>query len=497
MHITSLPSRFGIGDLGPDAYRFVDACAQADQHFWQVLPVGPVAFSHSPYASPSTFAGNPLLISPDHLVSDGLLLQSDLTHVPEFEDNIVDFERAIPFKRRLLQAAWARYRAHAPPSIRTAFDTFRHDHAHWVDNYALFAALRESLGERRFAEWPRSLALRNPNALRTAHKRHKDTVVQQTFWQFLFQRQWDRLREYCRNNGVSVVGDLPMYVAHDSADVWSHPDLFRLDDAAEPTVVAGVPPDFFSATGQLWGNPVYRWDQMANEGYAWWTARIKRALALFDLIRLDHFRGFVAFWAVPAGAETAEGGQWVDGAGAALFKRLTESVGTLPVIAENLGIITDDVTALMRRFDIPGMRVLQFAFGHNSSNEHLPHQYTPRVVAYTGTHDNNTLSGWWDYDTTESERDFATRYLHLDGRESLQWRSIRVLMASRAGLVIFPVQDLLELPATARMNTPGTIGGNWAWRLRPGELDRLCGDVGIRLRDLTRLYGRAAYRSPL
>ena len=491
LHVTSLPSRFGIGDLGPAAYRFVDACVDAGQRVWQMLPVGPVSFGYSPYASPSTFAGNPLLISPEQLAREGLLEHAHLRTAPDLPEDCVDYKRVIPYKRQILLQAWERFDARGCGALTEEFAAFCAGHAGWLDNYALFAALKEHYGEQAWPSWPPPLAHRNPDALLAASRTHAQAIRRHKFWQFLFARQWNWLRTYCQERGVRILGDVPIYVAHDSADVWSAPELFCLDEAGNPAVVGGVPPDFFSTTGQRWGNPLYRWDRMVEREYAWWTARMKHALFLFDMIRLDHFRGFAAYWEIPASEETAVRGRWVDGPGAALFDRMRNALGELPILAENLGVITDDVTALMRQFEFPGMAVLQFAFGHDTTSEHLPHNYTPRVIAYTGTHDNDTLAGWWDT-ATEHERTFARRYLGLaNGDYDLHRSSLRMLMASAAGLVITPVQDVLALPGSARMNIPGTVGGNWSWRMSPGELDALFHEPGARLRAITQIFGRA------
>ncbi len=500
LHITSLPSRYGIGDLGPNAYRFADALAGASQRVWQMLPAVPVADSASPYASPSTFAGNPLMISPDHLINDGVLLPQDLNEVPDFPTNHVDFENVIPYKRQLLERAFERFAADEVSPLRDAFYQFCQDEASWLDDYALFTALKEAHDNAAWPSWPAPLAHREPEALAQAKVEHATAFQMHQFWQFLFDRQWKALHSYCRDRNIAILGDVPIYVAHDSADVWAAPHLFFLDDDGNPTVVAGVPPDYFSETGQRWGNPLYRWDVMQQDGYVWWIARLRKALALYDMIRLDHFRGFAAYWEVPASEETAINGVWVDGPGEDLFDKLEASLGPLPILAENLGIITEDVTALMNRFDFPGMAVLQFGFGGKTTSEHLPHSYSQHLVAYTGTHDNDTLVGWWmnaagtlDADAVARERTYALQYLALDPDEiqDLHWRCIRMLMASAASLVVTPVQDVLGLGSSARMNTPGTDSGNWGWRLLPGYLDALTGTPSTRLRTLTQVYGRA------
>ena len=500
LHITSLPSRFGIGDLGPNAYRFADVLAGAGQRVWQMLPVVPVAHSYSPYASPSTFAGNPLMISPERLLDEGLLHPEDLADGPDLPDHTVDFEHVIPYKRHLLERAFERFETRDDSAIRDAFDRFCQDQAAWLDDYALFTALKEAFDDRAWTEWPVALAHRHPEALAHARDEHARAVRMHAFWQFLFDRQWNALHAYCRDRGIAILGDVPIYVAHDSADVWAAPHLFFLDAAGNPTVVAGVPPDYFSETGQRWGNPLYRWDVMQADDYTWWTHRLRRAITLFGMIRLDHFRGFAAYWEVPAHEETAINGRWVGGPGAVLFERLEANLGRLPILAENLGIITDDVTALMKQFDFPGMAVLQFGFGGDTDNEHLPHNYTHHLVVYSGTHYNDTLLGWWtnaestlNAETVAREQAYARHYLNLgpEAQDDLHWRCIRMLMASSASLVVTPVQDVLGLGSDARMNTPGTESGNWGWRLLPGQLDALSGDPARHLHALTRIFGRS------
>ena len=491
LHITSLPGRFGIGDLGPEAYRFVDACAAVGQRVWQMLPLGPVAYGYSPYASPSTFAGNPLLISPDLMRRDGLLTDRDLQDGPEFREDSVDYPLAIPYKAALLERAFMRFERQTPPD---EFRSFCRASARWLDDYALFAALKEVAHGAVWTEWPPALARREPAAMADATQVYARGMRKHQFWQFLFHRQWRALHGYCRSQGVLVAGDVPIYVAHDSADVWAAQHLFDLKPDGHPRVVAGVPPDFFSATGQRWGNPLYRWSAMQENDYAWWTGRLEHALGLFDVIRLDHFRGFAGYWEIPAHETTAVHGRWVAGPGAALFQHLQTRLGRVPIVAENLGIITEDVTALMEQFGLPGMAVLQFGFGLDHDNEHLPHNYRTHLVAYTGTHDNDTLLGWWaSPDLPENERAFASHYLSAYGDAALDicGCAVRALMSSRADWVITPVQDILCLSAKARMNTPGTLRGNWRWRLCPAELASLFEDAGQCLGKLTREHNRA------
>lgn len=499
LHLTSLPGPYGIGDMGPEAYAFVDFLARTHQRFWQVLPLVPVGYGDSPYASPSTFAGNTLLLSPDLLVKQGLLDAEEVAHPPAFPTDQVRFEEATAYKHQLLDKAFDRFDSHAPEKAQAALRAFCDDNADWVWDYALFQAIREAHHLAPWTEWSAPLAHRAPDALAEARVTYARGIRKHLFLQYLFDRQWRDLHAYARSKHIRIFGDLPIYVAHDSADVWSHPDLFYLNDDGTPSVVAGVPPDYFSETGQRWGNPIYRWDVMAERGYAWWTRRFEKIFQRVDLIRLDHFRGFEAYWEIPAHEPTAINGRWVQGPGASLFEAVEARLGRLPVVAENLGLITDEVTALMEQFRFPGMAVLQFAFESSTDSYFLPHNYEHQLVAYTGTHDNDTLMGWWEQNTSTFASDAMTRmkayarmYLNLNGRDPLHWTCIRSLMASSAGLVVFPVQDLLGLGSEARMNTPGKGSDNWRWRMAPGTLTE---DIAHHLSNLTRVYGRAEDKS--
>ena len=494
LHVTSLPGPFGIGDLGPAAYQFVDLLHEAGQQVWQVLPLVPPGWGYSPYSSPSTFAGNPLLVSPDALVADGLLTAEDLSDLPDFPADRVDWEAVVPFKRALLEKAWARFQDDADHPLHADLWTFASQQRHWLDDYALYMALSEASGTS-WTEWPEALARRHPHALHQARQEYAEAFQMHQFWQMLFDRQWQALRAYGAGRGVHILGDLPIYVAHDSADVWAHQHLFFLDETGQPTVVSGVPPDYFSETGQRWGNPLYRWDDMRQDGFAWWTARMANVLRLVDAVRLDHFRGFAGYWEIPAAEETAIGGRWVPGPGADLFHTLRARLGPLPVVAENLGEITPDVTALMEQFGFPGMAVLQFAFGGGPDSAFLPHNYTPQLVAYTGTHDNDTTVGWWnDAGSPEHaaafarERAHAARYLFPCEHAPIHQAFIRAISASVAALVIIPFQDVLGLGSEARMNVPGSDADNWAWRCTPAHLE--AANTAF-LREVTALYGRA------
>lgn len=496
LHPTSLPSPHGIGDLGDEAIRFVDFLSAAGQRYWQILPLGPTGFGDSPYQCFSAFAGNPLLISLERLAEERLLSTESLQQASEFSKSRVDFANLIPWKFQRLEEAYQRFAAAPDHALRPEFQQFCGDRAEWLDDYALFAALKHSQGGKIWTQWPKKLARRESVALENARRDLKSEIEAQRFWQFLFFRQWDALKAYCDELGLRLIGDIPIYVAHDSADVWAHPELFLLDESGDPTVVAGVPPDYFSKTGQLWGNPIYNWDVLRDSGYAWWMKRFQATLAMVDIVRLDHFRGFEAYWEVPAGEPTAENGQWVKGPGDMIFDTLAFVLGDLPIIAENLGLITDEVEALRDQFKLPGMAVLQFAFGGEADNVHLPHNYVQNLVAYSGTHDNDTAAGWWrsGEGSTRSKKEIAReqgharRYLNIAGAvEEPHWDFIRAIMASVAHTAIFPMQDILGLGGEGRMNQPGRSQGNWGWRC-PHDVDYAA--HAQRLRDLCELYGR-------
>lgn len=487
LHPTSLPGKFGIGDLGPEAYRFADWLTEAGQTLWQMLPLGPTGYGDSPYQLFSAFAGNPLLISPEMLVRDGLLSAADLRHVPAFSESRVDFGDVISWKSKLLEQA---YKNFSVVRQRTAFLEFCEREAQWLEPFALFMARKEDAGEAlSWTDWPNDAH---------AAERLQERVDAHRWMQFAFFRQYDELKHYCHQRNIRLMGDVPIYVAHDSSDVWQHPEEFQLDARGRPTAVAGVPPDYFSATGQLWGNPIYRWDKMEREGFAWWTKRLRASFQTFDLIRLDHFRGFEAYWEVPAGETTAVNGRWVKAPGIALFEAARKALGQLPIVAENLGVITTEVEVIRERFGFPGMAVLQFGFGNDpQAPDFRPHNYPRERVAYTGTHDNDTTLGWWQSsgtgDSTRTgeevarEKQTALDYLATDGTE-MNWTFIRMLMASVADTVVFPLQDVLGEGSVARMNTPGKAGGNWTWRFPPAALTS---EHAARLNKLVRLYERA------
>ena len=485
LHPTSLPGRFGIGDLGVEASRWVDFLAGAGQKLWQVLPLGPTGYGDSPYQSFSAFAGNPYLVSPERLLEDGLLVPPDLAALPAFPVERVDYGLVIEWKLAILAQAHARFAAGAAPGLRADYEGFCRRHAGWLEDFALFMALKESHGGASWTSWEKGLVAREPGALAAARERLAASVDSQRFRQFLFFRQWSAVRERARAAGVRIIGDLPIFVAHDSADVWAHPELFQLDARGARAVMAGVPPDYFTKTGQLWGNPLYRWETLARDGYAWWVERLRATFEVVDIARLDHFRGFEACWEVPGGAATAEKGRWVKGPGAAFFESVHAALGKLPIIAEDLGLVTPEVLALRDRFGLPGMKILQFAFEKGALHPFLPHNFPTNCVVYTGTHDNDTTRGWYA-SAPEKERHFARSYLGRDGSD-FTWDLIRAGLASVADAFVAPLQDVLDLGSEARMNLPGRPDGNWGWRFRR---EQLTDAVRERLRDLTETYGR-------
>jgi 4-alpha-glucanotransferase len=500
LHPTSLPGRFGIGDLGPEAYRFVDFLEAAGQSAWQVLPLGPTGYGDSPYQCFSAFAGNPLLVSPERLVDDGLLAENDLADIAGATGDRVDFGSVIHSKGRLLNEAFNRFKL-AEPNLRLEFDEFSARHAAWLEDYALFRAIKAAHGGAAWLEWDSPLSLREPAIIATARAELSGKIEAEKFYQWLFFRQWLALKSYANERGIRIVGDAPIFVSLDSVEVWTRPDQFKLDENRRPTVVAGVPPDYFSATGQLWGNPIYEWSRMRKTGFAWWVERLRATLELVDVVRVDHFRGFCACWEVPAGDETAERGHWVPVPGREILMTLKTVLGQLPIIAEDLGVITPDVIKLRDDFGLPGMRILQFGFGGDAGNHDLPHNYIANCVAYTGTHDNDTTAGWFRSMTGKGstrsarqirrERAFCLKYLHSNGRE-IHWDFIRAVQASVANTAILPLQDVLGLDSSARMNLPASDRGNWNWRAPAGALTE---DLSVRLRGLAEVYGRLPQRA--
>ncbi|MCU0281642.1 MAG: 4-alpha-glucanotransferase [Acidimicrobiia bacterium] len=466
LHPTSLPGPYGIGDLGPEAARWLHWLADTGCTFWQILPLGPTGYGDSPYFCFSAFAGNPYLVSPDLLAAGGLLAAADLAELPDFPADRVDFGQVIPWKLGLLDRAFDRFRESPPGDSAVRYRAFRRAQAGWLDDYALFMALKEAQGGGPWAQWPAPLRHRRRTALAEARATLSLEVERQAFRQFVFFEQWEGLRHEARRLGLRIMGDAPMYVAGDSADVWAHPDLFKLDADLNPAVVAGVPPDYFAETGQLWGNPIYDWDRHAADDFAWWISRMRALLGLTDLVRIDHFRAFVNYWEVPAGSPTAAVGRWAWGPGAAFFKRVEAALGGLPIVAEDLGELHPKVPALLRETGLPGMKVMQFAYDGDPENAFLPEHHSENCVVYTGTHDNDTTVGW--YRSLSADRRRLVRTAVGSTGRHIAWDLIRVAWASPAFLAVAPLQDVLEIGPEGRMNAPGSFGGNWTWRLPPG-----------------------------
>lgn len=492
LHVTSLPGRFGIGDLGPEAHSFVARLADAGQKQWQVLPVGPTGYGNSPYSALSTFAGSTLLISPELLVERGLAENEDIDRIATRNDGRADFEHVFSKKLEFLRRAAGRFESVADSGQQERFARFRERAGPgWLDEYATYMALKDAHDGKPWNQWDSELAQRRPAALERARRELSDEMEMIRILQFLFFEQWDELRDEARTQGVEIVGDLPLYVAHDSADVWANRDLFLLDHEGMPTVVAGVPPDYFAELGQRWGNPIFDWGEMAERGFQWWKARMRQALSLFDTVRIDHFRGIAGYWEIPASEPTAVNGRWRPGPGSALFAAIREELGEIPVIAEDLGVITEDVVALREQFGLPGMRVAQFGFDDApDSSLHNPEAYPENVWAYTGTHDNDTTLGWFWEDNPrhrfrELESGRKALYRAVDG--DIPWGLIEMVSASPARKAVFPVQDILELGSEARMNTPGTTHDNWQWRLLS---EQLTDEALTRLRETTRQTNR-------
>jgi len=497
LHPTCLPGPFGVGDFGSEAFAFVDFLRDAGQRLWQVLPLNPTGYGDSPFQCFSAHAGNHLLISIEKLKDKGILDAADVRDQPRFPEDEVDFERAIEWKAVRLKKAASRFLSGAMGTDRRAFDDFCSGNAAWLDDYSIFMACKEEHGNVAWNHWPNDLARRLPASLNAARDRLKDAMLAVQYWQFEFFQQWRELRAYAAKTGIRVIGDIPIYVALDSSDVWTNREYFCLAEDGQPVKIAGVPPDYFSATGQRWGNPIYQWERLRQTGYRWWIDRFRSALRLYDAVRIDHFRGFEAYWEISGGATTALNGRWVKGPGAELFSALERALGKLPIIAENLGVITPEVEAMRKLFGYPGMAILQFAFGNDPQGPSFrPHNYSRELAAYTGTHDNDTTVGWWSSsganDSTRTLEDvakehaFASAYLNL-GEEPIHWAMIRAVAASVADLAIIPLQDVLGLGSQARMNLPGTPKGNWRWRFRRNALTS---EIARRLRELVVLYDR-------
>lgn len=492
LHPTSLPSRFGIGDLGSEAYRFVDFLEASDQKIWQILPLGPVGYGNSPYMCYLAMAGNPLLIDLDALCRQNLIAIEEIAYPPSFPPDRVDYDLVRSYKMPLLRKAYERFQASATPAQTAAFQTFCQSTASWLDDYALYVAFKQHFGELGWFEWPEPIAKRDPVELEKWRSKLVDDIEFCRYLQYEFHAQWSALKHYANDRGIEIFGDIPIYVAQDSADVWAHSEIFCLDpETGLPTEMSGVPPDYFSETGQLWGNPVYKWDVLQKTGFDWWIQRFQAILEYVDLIRIDHFRGFESYWSVPGGEETAMNGVWVEAPGREFFLKLREKLGELPIIAEDLGIITPEVEALRDEFGFPGMKILHFAFDSGSGNPYLPYNYrTPNCVVYTGTHDNNTTIGWYE-ERGEDQNQWVWNYLGCSRGEGVHWDLIRLALASVADRAIFPMQDLLGLGADSRMNAPGKATGNWDWQMRPNSLGN---DLIGRLRFYTGIYGRTPNR---
>lgn len=488
LHITSLPSAYGIGDLGPAAYRFVDLLSNAGQRYWQILPLNPTCpvFANSPYQGTSAFAGNTWLISPEQMVNDGLLAPEEIINPPAFPGDRVDYQAVMDYKNGLFDRAFERFKKRG---YDFRYEDFAAENITWLDDYAIFVALKGRFGGRVWGDWPAGIRDRSGEALRKHGTELAVPILREKFLQYTFDRQWRMLKNHCRDRHVQIIGDLPIYLTYDSVDLWANPELFKLDGEKKPTVVAGVPPDMFSATGQLWGNPVYNWDVHRERGFRWWESRIDRTLTLVDRVRLDHFRGFVQFWEVPAGNETAQNGHWVDAPGRDLFTLLVRSRPCLPIIAEDLGYITPDIHEMMAHFGFPGMKILTFGFsGDVAHNPHAPHNITNGCVAYTGTHDNNTVRGWFEHEVSDDQKNLIFHYIGGPvGADHIHRILMRLAMISPAETVIIPMQDILGLGEEARMNRPGTTEGNWEWRLLP---EQMTGQAMQEFSEVTGIYGR-------
>lgn len=482
LHPTSLPGSDGIGSLGKAAYSFVEFLADAGQSFWQILPLGPTGYGNSPYSCYSAFAGNPLMIDLTTLVEEGDLDPHEVRH--DLQEGRVDFPFVEQYKIPLLRRAAANFFAGAAQVRRDEFWHFC-DATFWLHDFALFGALKGHFPGKTWCRWPAQLVRRHPETIATYSRELGTGIGEQKYMQWQFHRQWHRLKAFANSRGIKIIGDMPIFVAFDSVDVWANQHLFFLDEGGKPTVVAGVPPDYFSKTGQLWGNPLYDWQRMADEGFSWWIARVRNDLAWYDMVRIDHFRGFEGYWEVPAAEKTAIRGRWVKGPGERFFKAVEENLGSLPFIAEDLGVITPEVEALRDSFRFPGMKILQFAFGSDSGNPYLPHNHVRECVVYTGTHDNDTTYGWFS-SLQGREKKRACEYLHITEEEGA-WGLVRAALSSVADMAVIPLQDVLQLDSSARMNVPGSSRGNWTWRFRRGDA---CAELATKLRETTALYGR-------
>ncbi|WP_263375712.1 4-alpha-glucanotransferase [Granulicella aggregans] len=494
LHVTSLPSYGGVGDFGPAAYAFVDFLEAGKQRLWQVLPLSPTGYGSSPYSALSAFAGNPILVSLEKLAEAGWISWDRIQGLPGHEGP-ADFGAAMDIKLPLIEEAAGNFLDRATDDEKAKFHKFCQDNSYWLTDWAQFAVLRRRFGYASWHEWPKEFALREHDTMTSVLTDHGRELAVEQVVQFFFAEQWKALRDYCCDRDIRIMGDVAIFVSYDSADVWTHPEIFELDENGAPIRVSGVPPDYFSANGQRWGNPLYKWGELKQRGFDWWVSRIRRSLALYDTIRLDHFRGFEAYWSIAADEETAINGQWVKAPGHELFQRLKEVFGDLPFVAEDLGVITPEVDELREHFGMPGMRILQFGFGDRGGHLYLPHRYVPNTVAYTGTHDNNTTQGWWRDDLNDTDKQKVQTYLqtiHHDGE--INWAMIKAAARSVANLCIFPLQDILHIGSEGRMNTPSAPAGNWTWRYHPNALHP---DFSTQLAALMEMTDRDNYQEPI
>lgn len=494
--VSGIPSNYGIGTFSKEAYEFIDFLEQAGQKYWQILPLGPTGYGDSPYQSFSTFAGNPYYIDLEELIAEGLLLRKDCEDCDwGGNDACADYEKIYLSRFKVLYQAFLNSKSGEESKSQKfeqfkqyeQFKLFEQENAYWLEDYALYMAVKDDRQGKSWSEWEEDIRLRRPDALEEYRVKLKEQVLFYKFQQFLFKTQWMKLKQYANEKGIKIIGDIPIYVAFDSADTWANPELFQLDEQCKPTAVAGCPPDSFSATGQLWGNPLYRWEYHKETGYDWWIQRIAYCYELYDVVRIDHFRGFDEYYAIPFGNPTAEYGQWVKGPGYDLFQRMKEKLGDKAVIAEDLGFLTPSVLELVKKTGYPGMKILQFAFDSREENDYLPHNYTANSVVYTGTHDNDTVLGWYGNLPTE-DKSFAERYLNIQSNENIEWEFIRAAIASVSDTAIIPMQDYLGLGSEARINTPSTLGGNWEWRMEKGQCTK---ELAEKIHSICRLYGRA------
>lgn len=485
LHPTSLPGKQGIGTLGKEAYKFIDFLIQAGQKLWQICPIGPTGYGDSPYASFSAFAGNPFLIDLEDLIEKSYLEESDIEFLKDFSNEKVEYEKVYNTKFNILKKAYEKCKKSKDDIFQEKFENFINNNNYWIEDYAMFMAIKHHFSGKSWEEWDDDIRLREKDAMEKYSMILKDEIDFLKFVQYIFFDQWNRLKTYANNNFIQIIGDIPIYVAMDSSDAWANPEVFLFNEDRKPIAVAGVPPDYFSATGQLWGNPLYNWEYMEKEGFSWWLNRIKLNREIADILRFDHFRGFAAYWAVPAKDNTAINGVWEQAKGYELFEKIVETYGDINMIAEDLGTITPDVLKLRDDFSFPGMKILQFAFDTEEGNNALPHEYIQNTTVYTGSHDNDTIKGWFD-NASVKDKEYAKKYINSDGKD-IVWDLIRAAWASVSVIAVTNLQDILELGSEARMNTPGTLGGNWEWRYKDGDLTQ---ELVDKLKKITEIYMR-------